>query len=126
MRLDGARLRPFLDAPTVTGRQNKPRVLARNGPAVLAVRAAVNSTIQGTAADLMKIAMIRLHKRIGELNLKTRLLIQVHDELVLEAPPEEVELAMSTIREAMERIPPFEVPLPVEVSSGVSWLKTKP
>jgi DNA polymerase-1 len=92
----------------------------------LAIRAAVNSTIQGTAADMMKIAMVRLHARLRELNMKTRLLIQVHDELVLESPPDEVELAKATIREAMERIPPFEVPLTVDISAGRSWLEAKP
>ncbi len=55
----------------------------------LAVRAAVNSTIQGTAADLMKIAMVRLHRAIAAAGLRARILIQVHDELVLEAPPAE-------------------------------------
>ena len=92
----------------------------------LAIRAAVNSTIQGTAADMMKIAMVRLHAKLRELDMKTRLLIQVHDELVLEAPPEELELAKTTIREAMERIPPFEVPLTVDISSGKNWLEAKP
>jgi DNA polymerase-1 len=92
----------------------------------LAVRQAVNSTIQGTAADLMKIAMVRLHRLIVERGLAARLLIQVHDELVLESPPGELPALEATIREAMEKIPPFTVPLTVDIAAGPDWLSAKP
>ena len=86
----------------------------------------MNSTIQGTAADLMKIAMVRLHRLIRERGLAARLLIQVHDELVLESPPGELDALRATIREAMEKIPPFTVPLTVDIASGSDWLSAKP
>jgi len=92
----------------------------------LAVRQAVNSTIQGTAADLMKIAMVRLHRLLRERGLAARLLIQVHDELVLESPTVELPALEEVIREAMETIPPFTVPLTVDIASGTDWLAAKP
>ena len=92
----------------------------------LAVRQAVNSTIQGTAADLMKIAMVRLHRLLRERGLAARLLIQVHDELVLESPTAELPALEEAIREAMETIPPFTVPLTVDIASGPDWLAAKP
>ena len=74
----------------------------------------------------MKIAMVRLHRFIGERGLAGRLLIQVHDELVLESPPDELPALEATIREAMEKIPPFTVPLTVDIASGPNWLAAKP
>lgn len=95
------------------------------GSRQMAVRAAVNSAIQGTAADLMKLAMIGLHRAITRAGLKARILIQVHDELVLEAPPGELRVLKETIRVAMENVHPLQVPLTVEIASGPNWLEAK-
>ncbi len=92
------------------------------------LRVAVNTVVQGTAADLMRRAMVRLHRSLKAARLKTRLLLQVHDELLLEAPPEEVAQASTLLREAMEGaddLAPIGVKLAAEVRSGESWLEAK-
>lgn len=88
-------------------------------------RAAVNAPIQGSAADLMRIAMIRLDQELAKRNLKTKLILQVHDELVLEVPRDEIEIATTVIREAMEQDQPFTVPLKVDVGVGNNWMEAK-
>ncbi len=90
-----------------------------------AERIAMNTPIQGTAADVIKLAMIAAHKAIKEAGLKSRLLLQVHDELVLEVPAEEKETAAGVIREAMEKAVQLKVPLPVEVNFGENWAEAK-
>jgi DNA polymerase-1 len=92
------------------------------------LREAVNTVVQGTAADLMRRAMVRLHRRLKEEKLRSRLLLQVHDELLLEAPPEEVAHASALLKEAMEGaddLGPLGVRLAAEVRSGKSWLEAK-
>ncbi len=88
-----------------------------------AERAAFNTPLQGSAADLMKVAMIRLHGKLLENNLKTRIILQVHDELVLEVPDEELEKVQSLVRSAMELGQPLRVPLEVDVYVGPSWME---
>jgi DNA polymerase-1 len=87
-----------------------------------ALRAAVNTTIQGTAADLIKKAMVDLSGRLRREGRRARMLLQVHDELVLEAPPEEAGEVAATLREVMEGTHPLEVPLAVDVRRGANWL----
>jgi DNA polymerase I len=89
------------------------------------IRVAVNTTVQGSAADLIKAAMVQLDSRLKHEGLRSRLLIQVHDELVLESPESEVHRVSKLVRESMEGCYPLEVPLVAEVRSGVSWLETK-
>jgi DNA polymerase-1 len=89
------------------------------------IRIAVNTTVQGTAADLIKIAMLHLDRQLGEGGFQSRLLIQVHDELVLEAPEREREQVSVIVRQCMEGCHSLEVPLVAEVHSGASWLETK-
>ncbi len=92
------------------------------------LRVAVNTVVQGTAADLMRRAMVRLHRSLEASGLRARLLLQVHDELLLEAPPEEVERASQLLKEAMEGaddLGPLGVKLAAEVRSGRSWLEAK-
>ncbi|MCW5744712.1 MAG: DNA polymerase I [Alphaproteobacteria bacterium] len=84
-------------------------------------RAAINAPLQGGAADIIKRAMIRLPGALGAASLKTRMLLQVHDELVFEAPDVEIERASSVIRDTMQRAARLSVPLVVEVGSGVTW-----
>ena len=84
-------------------------------------RAAINHPMQGTAADLIKIAMIELNKKLKENNLESKMILQVHDELVLEVKKSEFEKVKSLVLESMELGQPFEVPLLVDVSAGGSW-----
>ncbi len=88
-------------------------------------RTAANSVIQGSAADLIKIAMIRVHRRLREEKLRARLLLQVHDELVLEAPPEELAAAGSLVKHEMENAAALSVPLVVDLGEGVNWMDAK-
>jgi DNA polymerase-1 len=87
-----------------------------------AIRAAVNTTIQGTAADLIKKAMVDLDRRLREEGLRGRMILQVHDELVLEVPEAEAAAAGRALREVMEAAHPLEVPLAVDVRTGPNWL----
>lgn len=87
-----------------------------------AEREAINSPIQGSAADIMKQAMIDLHTAIRERKLRSRILLQVHDELVLEAPEDEVLEAAELTRKVMREAYPLKVPLKVDVETGANWL----
>ena len=84
-------------------------------------RAAMNAPIQGTAADIMKIAMINLHRRLKEGDYQARMLLQVHDELVLEVPPAERDAVVTLTRETMESAYELSVPLKVDVEVGQNW-----
>jgi DNA polymerase I len=86
-----------------------------------AERTAVNTPLQGTAADLIKLAMIRIDQELRERNLKVRMLLQVHDELVFELPHSELDTMRELVRESMENIYPLKVPLVVEVGVGPNW-----
>jgi DNA polymerase-1 len=88
-------------------------------------RTAQNSPLQGSAADLIKIAMIGIHGALRDRQLRTRLLLQVHDELVLESPPEEVEEVSALVREHMEGAARLQVPLVVDIGTGPNWLDAK-
>jgi hypothetical protein len=106
--------------PELVGGDRGPRAQA-------AMREAINAPIQGTAADIMKIAMINVHRALAASGLATKLLLQVHDELILEAPEHEVEAAAQLVREIMEgAYPALAVPLGVEVESGGNWEEMKP
>jgi len=86
-----------------------------------AERTAVNTPLQGTAADLIKIAMIRIDAEILERGLKSRMTLQVHDELVFEVPEAEIDTMRSLVRERMERVHALSVPLLVEMGVGTNW-----
>lgn len=88
-----------------------------------AERNAVNAPVQGSAADIIKIAMINIDARLSESQLQTRMLLQVHDELVFEAPEHEVEAASQLIRHEMENAFTTQVPLLVEMGVGTNWLQ---
>ena len=99
---------------------NSRNALARTG----AERVAVNTPIQGTAADLMKLAMIEIHKVFKERNFKSRMILQVHDELVFDVHKEELEIVQPIIEEKMKNaIPNLKVPLLVESGTGQNWLE---
>lgn len=90
-----------------------------------AERLAVNTVVQGSAADLIKLAMIRLHERISSAPLPMRMLLQVHDELVCEAPRAEAQRCADAVREVMSTAMKLRVPLRVDVSIGENWLEAK-
>ena len=87
-----------------------------------AERTAVNAVIQGSAADLIKRAMLEVDRRIKSEGLKARLLLQIHDELIFEAPDEEIPALARLVRSAMVEAIPFDVPIRVDLASGPNWL----
>ena len=89
-------------------------------------RAAMNSPIQGTAADIIKIAMVNTRRALKEKGLKTRLILQVHDELIMEAPEEEKDEAMKLLTDCMQSAVRLSVPLLAEAKSGGNWNECKP
>src|SRR5690606_12370482 len=108
---------------TVSGRRrylkdiNSQNAVVRGG----AERNAVNAPIQGSAADIIKIAMINIHKRLQAEQLQTKMLLQVHDELVFDVPKTEVEIVKPIIKQEMENAFKLAVPLEVEVGMGDNW-----
>ena len=90
-----------------------------------AERTAINMPIQGTAADIMKLAMIKVAAELKKQGLKTRILLQVHDELVLEVPETEKEIAAQLVRQAMESAVQLDIPLAADVKFGRNWAQTK-
>jgi DNA polymerase-1 len=88
-------------------------------------RVAMNMPIQGTAADIMKIAMNTLYVKMKELNLKSKLIMQVHDELLIEAPDSEVEQVKNLMVECMQNAAKLKIKLVVEANIGNSWLEAK-
>lgn len=107
---------------TLFGRQRTIPDLQTRGPRRQAAeREAINAPIQGTAADIMKLAMMAVANSLKAHHLRTRVLLQVHDELVLEAPDDEVATVCQLVREAMEQVFALCVPLKVAVEVGVNW-----
>jgi DNA polymerase-1 len=86
-----------------------------------AERTAVNTPLQGTAADLIKLAMIRIDARLREERLKSRMLLQVHDELLFEVPNDEIDTMRALVREDMQNVYRLKVPLMVEIGAGPNW-----
>jgi DNA polymerase-1 len=82
---------------------------------------AMNAPVQGTASDMIKVAMVRVHAALRARGLKARMLLQVHDELLFEAPPDEVAAVEALARELMEGALPLDVPIVVDVKSGRDW-----
>ena len=95
----------------------------RSGQLHAAERAAINTPIQGSAADIIKIATIRLYRALRERNLRSRMILQVHDELVLEVPQEEIDEVRHLIVEIMEGAFDLDAPLKVDVEIGPNWLE---
>lgn len=88
-------------------------------------RIAMNTPIQGSAADIIKIAMVKVYNELNKRKLKSRLILQVHDELIIEAHESEMEEVTKILKESMENAVELKVPLSLEVKSGVSWYETK-
>jgi DNA polymerase I len=104
------RIRPI---PDITS----PQVQIRN----FAERTALNSPLQGTAADLIKLAMIAIDRRLAAEKLEARMILQVHDELLFEAPSNERQQLSALVREEMENVHKLAVPLVVEICAGANW-----
>jgi DNA polymerase I len=112
---------------TLWGRRRQiPELKARNYQVrTLGERLAVNTVIQGTAADIIKLAMVRCHRALGESNLDTRLLLTIHDELLFEGPPGEAPAARELIEREMVGVWDHDPPLAVDVGVGENWLEAK-
>ncbi len=110
---------------TLFGRRRYlPDISARNATVrALAERNAVNAPIQGTSADIIKLAMIRVAEKLKEEDLRSRMVLQIHDELLFEAPAEEVPKLQKLVKDVMENVIQLSVPLTVECSSGNNWLE---
>ena len=110
---------------TLFGRRRALPELASSNRNVQALgeRMAMNTPIQGTAADIIKLAMVRVWQRLQKEGLKARLILQVHDELIVEAPLEEAEAAARILGEEMRNVVEYSVPLTADVQRGGNWLE---
>jgi DNA polymerase I len=107
-------------------RRPVPQINARNaGLAGFGRRIAINSVIQGSAADLIKIAMVRLHRRIRDENRPMKMLLQIHDELVFEIPQAHAESEAHVIRHEMQNAMALAVPVKVDLAWGRNWFESK-
>ncbi len=114
-------------AETLYGRRRPIPDITSKNPNVrgFAERTAVNTPLQGTAADLIKVAMIQIHDELRTANMESKMILQVHDELVFEAPPAEVEPLRAMVKRLMEGVRELNVPLVVEVGEGDNWRDAK-
>jgi DNA polymerase-1 len=118
-----SRARETCRIATLLGRIRLLPDMGSSNPTVrgFAERTAVNTPIQGSAADLIKLAMIRLDRALQEGGFQAAMLLSVHDELVLEAPPGELAAVTALVREAMEKVWDLKVPLKVNTAVGDDW-----
>ncbi len=114
-------------ALTLFGRRRQlPELLSSNANLrKFGERAAMNTPIQGTAADIIKLAMVRVHKALADGGFQAKLILQVHDELIIEAPDNEADAVAALLRECMEGAAQLSVPLRADVKVGKSWYETK-
>ncbi|HEY2839380.1 MAG TPA: DNA polymerase I [Pirellulales bacterium] len=89
-------------------------------------RTAINTVIQGSAADLIKLAMLSVQRALEEQRLASRMLLQIHDELLFESPPAELETLAQLVRREMSSVAPLDVPLVVDIKTGHNWAETQP
>lgn len=120
-----ASAREFGYVETLFGRRRYlPDINSRNATVrALAERTAINAPIQGTSADIIKLAMVNVDRRIAEEDLQSRMVLQIHDELLFDALPEEVEKLERIVREEMENVIELSIPLTVECNYGNNWLE---
>ena len=118
-----ARERGYVE--TMLGRRRVLRDINSNNPTVrgFAERNAINAPIQGTAADMIKVAMIRVHKALNEQKLRSHLLLQVHDELVFDAHRAELDVLKPLVEDCMVNAIPLQVPVVVSMDTGLNWLE---
>jgi len=89
----------------------------------LAQRQAVNMPIQGSASDLIKLAMVQIHRQLKKKNLQAKMILQIHDELLFDVPEEETEVLIGLVKERMENVLKLEVPIKVDIKKGKNWLE---
>ena len=120
-----ASAREFGYVETIFGRRRYlPEINARNATArALAERTAINAPIQGTSADIIKLAMINVDSRLSQEGLQSRMILQIHDELVFDAVREEVDVLQKIVKEEMENVIRLSVPLTIECNYGNNWLE---
>lgn len=129
-------IRSFIDDTIASARENGyvetlfgrrrylPDISSRNATVrALAERTAVNAPIQGTAADIIKMAMINVDRKMREAGLKSRMVLQIHDELLFDTIHDEIDTLMSIVKEQMEHVTELSVPLTVECNYGKNWLE---
>ena len=129
-------IRSFIDDTVASARENGyvetlfgrrrylPDFSSRNATVrALAERTAVNAPIQGTAADIIKMAMINVDRKMSEAGLKSRMVLQIHDELLFDTVHDEIDTLMSIVKEQMEHVTELSVPLTVECNYGKNWLE---
>jgi DNA polymerase-1 len=111
-------------AETLLGRRRFLRNINSNNRVVrqFEERVAINMPIQGTAADMVKIAMIKIHRELEKRKAKTKMVLQVHDELLFDAHKDEVEELRPIIKKYMETAIPLDVPIQVDTGVGENWL----
>ncbi len=97
----------------------------RAGMEAQSLRAAANAPIQGSSADIIKVAMIQLNKKFIEMNVSARMLLQVHDELLFEVEPDSLEVTTKLVKNTMEGCVKLNVPLLVDIGIGDNWMETK-
>ena len=100
--------------------KNKNYIIRQSGE-----RMALNTPVQGTAADILKIAMVNIYNIFKEKNLKTKMVIQIHDELVFEVPDDELEIVKEIVRKEMDSAFTLKVPLKVEINAGKNLYEAK-
>ncbi|MBX9744460.1 MAG: DNA polymerase I, partial [Chlamydiales bacterium] len=110
-------------ATTLTGRQRPIAELHNKNPMIRAAaeRLAINTPLQGTAADLIKLAMIHIDTAIKKRNLQGFMILQIHDELIFEIPDEEIEVFQRLVKTNMEHVLKLSVPIEVHISIGKNW-----
>ena len=118
-------MREFGYVETLFGRRRYlPDINSKNGTVrSLAERTAINAPIQGTSADIIKLAMINVAKRLSSEGLQSRMVLQIHDELLFDSIPEEVEQLKKIVMEEMENVIELSIPLTVECNYGNNWLE---
>jgi DNA polymerase-1 len=105
-------------------RRYLPDILSRNSVVRgNAERNAINSPIQGSAADIIKIAMVRIHQEMEQKSIKSKMILQVHDELIFDVVPGEADHVKKVVRENMENAASLKVPLTVDMGEGRNWLE---
>ena len=121
-----AETRESLVTHTLFGRIRQIAEINNKNPALrnFAERTAVNSPIQGTAADIIKLAMISIHRDLRRLKLRTKMIMQVHDELVFDVPETEMNQVQEIVKARMEDVHELSVPLVVEIGTGKNWMET--
>ena len=124
--LEGCRTNGYVK--TILGRRRAIRGVRPEAPRQrnLPERTAINTVIQGSAADLIKLAMLAVHRSLAKRNFAARLLLQIHDELLLEVPADELDRLAELVRGEMAGVASLAVPLVVDVKTGRNWAQTEP